>query len=32
MAICRFDIDTFTYNVESNLEAMGLPSGQQMMR
>ncbi|MBY8258629.1 hypothetical protein KW530_18025 [Vibrio fluvialis] len=25
MSICRFDIDNFTYNVESNLEAMGLP-------
>lgn len=23
--ICRFDIDNFTYNVESNVEAMGLP-------
>lgn len=25
MAICRFDIDNFEYNIESNLEAMGLP-------
>ncbi len=25
MAICKFDVDNFTYNIESNLEAMGLP-------
>lgn len=25
MGICRFDVDTFTYNVESNLKALGLP-------
>ncbi|MCC2524992.1 hypothetical protein [Vibrio coralliilyticus] len=25
MSICKFDIDNFTYNIESNLEAMGLP-------
>lgn len=25
MGFCRFDVDTFTYNVESNLAAMGLP-------
>jgi len=25
MSICRFNIDNFSYNIESNLEAMGLP-------
>ena len=25
MAICKFNVDNFTYNIESNLEAMGLP-------
>lgn len=25
MSICRFNVDNFTYNIESNLEAMGLP-------
>ncbi|SHO59147.1 hypothetical protein [Vibrio quintilis] len=26
MSICRFDLDNFNYNIESNLEAMGLPT------
>ncbi|SJN58898.1 hypothetical protein VR7878_03105 [Vibrio ruber DSM 16370] len=26
MAICQFDLDNFNYNIESNLEAMGLPT------
>ncbi|MGF1803691.1 hypothetical protein L4C31_00335 [Aliivibrio sifiae] len=25
MSICRFNVDNFAYNIESNLEAMGLP-------
>lgn len=25
MSICKFNVDNFTYNIESNLEAMGLP-------
>ncbi|ATC60335.1 hypothetical protein [Vibrio anguillarum] len=25
MSICRFDVDNFTYNIESNLDALGLP-------
>ncbi len=25
MAICRFNMDKFTHNIESNLELMGLP-------
>ncbi|AYO17109.1 hypothetical protein D0812_22225 [Vibrio owensii] len=25
MSICKFDVDNFTYNIESNLLAMGLP-------
>ncbi|MUK51229.1 hypothetical protein [Aliivibrio fischeri] len=25
MTICKFDIDNFEYNIESNLAAMGLP-------
>ncbi len=25
MAICRFNVDKFTHNIESNLELMGLP-------
>lgn len=25
MTICRFNVDKFTHNIESNLELMGLP-------
>ncbi len=25
MAICKFNVDNFAYNIESNLDAMGLP-------
>jgi len=28
MAICSFDLDHFNYSIESNLDAMGLPSPQ----
>lgn len=26
MGLCKFDIETFRYNIESNLDSMGLPT------